>query len=232
MGRGRRGEARALNGALSQIVAFGIAAGLSPIPIVGVVLMLGTPRAKANSLAFAASWVASIFACGTIITLASSGTGAAGSEGDTGTVVWKVVVGVLLVLLGLRYWRQRPRGGEEAKTPKWMETVDRFDAARSAALAFGLSILNPKNLLLVISAAGAVSSAGLSSGDEILAIAIFTAIATIGVAAPIAIFFAMGARSADLLARLKGWMTANNAPIMAVICALLGAYLIVKGLGS
>lgn len=221
-----------MNGALGQILAFGIAAGLSPIPIVGVVLMLGTPRAKVNSLAFACTWAVSIFVVGTLATMLASGTGAAGTPEDSGTVVWQVAIGVLLLLLAARSWRTRPTDGEQAKTPKWMSTIDQFDAARSAAIAFALAIVNPKNLLLVLSAAGATASAGLDSADELLVLTVFTAVASIGVVAPIAIYFAMGERSADLLARLKALMIDNNAAIMAVICALLGAYLIVKGLAG
>lgn len=233
MGRGRRGEARTLNGALSQIVAFGIAAGLSPIPIVGVVLMLGTPRAKTNSLAFAGAWIASILIVGGAALAISSGAGGAGATTtESGTVVWKVVAGILLVAIGLRYWRKRPREGEALEVPKWMAAVDRFKAARAAALAVALSVVNPKNLVLVLGSAAAISDAALSTSDELLALAIFTAIATIGVATPIAIYFAMGERSAPVLARIKDWMIAKNSIVMLVICGLLGAYLIAEGLAG
>ncbi|MFT4050251.1 MAG: GAP family protein [Solirubrobacterales bacterium] len=229
MGRAGRRGARTLSDALGQIFAFGIAAGLSPIPIVGVVLILGTPRARANSIAFAISWVVSIFAVGMIAVLVSGGTGATGKSSESGPVIWQVVVGVLLLLLGGRYWRSRPRGDTRPDTPKWMSTIDSFDARRSAALGLALSILNPKNLLLVLSAAGAVTSASLSSGEETLGIVIFTLIATIGVATPIVIFLAIGERSADLLARLKNWLITNNATVMAALCVVLGAYMIFKG---
>lgn len=195
--------------------------------------MLGTPRAKANSLAFAAAWVVCIFGLGAIALAVSGGTGAAGESGtEGGVVIWKVVFGAALVLIGLRYWRSRPTGDERPKPPKWMSTVDRFNARRAAALAFALSVLNPKNLVLVLSAAAAISGAGIDSANELLALAFFTLIATGGVATPIAIYFALGERSAPLLARLKDWMTANNALIMCVICLLLGAFLIAEGLAG
>jgi cytochrome c biogenesis protein CcdA len=221
-----------VNGLLSQIVAFGVAAGLSPVPIIGVVVMLGTPRAKVNSLAFATSWLVSIFVVGTAATLASSGTGATAASGGSGVVVWQVVLGVLLVLLGLRHWRGRPRDGTQAEMPKWLSTTDQFDAARSAAMGFALSVINPKNLLLVLSAAGAASAADVSTGDQILAIALFTVIATLGVAAPIAIYFALGERSVAVLAKLRRRLIDSNATIMAVICVLLGVYLLAKGLAG
>ena len=54
----------------------------------------------------------------------------------------------------------------------------------------------------------------------------FILIASIGVAAPVVITFAMGARSRDLLDRLKTWMSYNNAVIMAVLLLVIGAKLI------
>jgi hypothetical protein len=38
------------------------------------------------------------------------------------------------------------------------------------------------------------------------ALAVFTLIASLGVAAPVVIYFALGERSTELLARLKEWM--------------------------
>jgi threonine/homoserine/homoserine lactone efflux protein len=89
-----------------------------------------------------------------------------------------------------------------------------------------LSAANPKNLLLAVAGAVAVAGAGLSAGDETLAWIVFVLVASIGVAAPVVISFAMGSRSRELLDRLKGWMAHNNAVIMAVLLLLIGVKLI------
>jgi hypothetical protein len=57
----------------------------------------------------------------------------------------------------------------------------------------------------------------------------------IGVAAPVAIYFALGDRSGPILAGLKDWMARNNAVIMAVLCLVIGAKLVgdaITGLAS
>jgi Sap, sulfolipid-1-addressing protein len=46
------------------------------------------------------------------------------------------------------------------------------------------------------------------------------------VAIPVGIYFALGERSARLLAGLKDWMTEHNAVIMAVLCLIIGVKLI------
>jgi hypothetical protein len=45
---------------------------------------------------------------------------------------------------------------------------------------------------------------------------VFTLIASIGVAVPVAIYFAMGTRATSTLDRLRDWMARNNTVITAV----------------
>lgn len=195
--------------------------------------MLGTPRARTNAPAFMAAWIASILVVGGIAIAVANGSGAeTGDQTSSGASTVKIVFGVLLVILGAKQWRGRPGAGQPPKTPGWMNAVDKFTAARAAALAVGLSVINPKNLVLVISAAGAIAS----TGDEAAAMAgdlvLFTLIATIGVGVPVILYFAMGERSAPILDGLKAWMIRHNALIMTVICAAIGALLIIEGTGE
>ena len=66
--------------AIGQVLSFGVGVALSPIPIIGVVLMLGTPRARANGPAFIAGWIFGLAVVGTIVLLAASGAGASNSS--------------------------------------------------------------------------------------------------------------------------------------------------------
>ena len=50
----------------------------------------------------------------------------------------------------------------------------------------------------------------------------FAVIGTLGVGAPVVLYLAMGERSAELLGRLKAWMSHNNAVIMSVLCLVIG----------
>ena len=98
-----------------------------------------------------------------------------------------------------------------------------------------LAVVNPKNLLLLVGGAAAIAQTGAGTGDQAVALAVFVVIATIGVAAPIAIKFLMGERATGLLGRLHEWMARENATIMAVICLLIGVKLIgdaISGLSS
>jgi hypothetical protein len=85
---------------------------------------------------------------------------------------------------------------------------------------------NPKNLLLTIAAGAAIAQAGISSGQQAIVLAIFIVIATLGLAIPVGIYYALGDRSAEVLSKLRVWMVANNQAIMAVLCSVIAAKLI------
>ena len=219
--------------AIGQVLSLGVGVALSPSPLLGVVLMLATPRARQNGPAFVLGWIAGLAGAGTIVLLLSSGADASESGGPADWVnVLKVILGALLLVVALKQWRGRPRAGAEAEMPKWMQTIDEFRAPKAAGLAVLLSAVNPKNLLLVIGAAAAISQTGTSAGKQAVALAVFVLIGTIGPGAPVAIYFAMGERSKRLLDELRAWMAQNNAVIMAVLCLLIAAKLIGDGISG
>jgi threonine/homoserine/homoserine lactone efflux protein len=219
--------------AIGQVLSLGVGVSLSPIPIIGVVLMLATPRARSNGLAFVLGWVAGLATVGTVVLLVSSGADASESGQPADWVnVLKIVLGLLLLLVAVRQWRGRPHAGEEATMPTWMQTIDEFRPPRAAGLAILLSAVNPKNLLLVVGAAAAIAQTGTSAGSQAVALAVFIAIGTLGPAAPVAIYLAMGERSKRVLDELKAWMSQNNAAIMAVICLVIAAKLIGDGISG
>jgi threonine/homoserine/homoserine lactone efflux protein len=219
--------------AIGQALPFAVGVALSPIPIIGVVLMLATPRARINGLAFLAGWIVGLAVAGTIVLLISGGAEASESGAPADWVNWlKIVLGALLLGVAVKQWRGRPRSGEEAAMPGWMTSVDHFGPGKAAAMGAALSAVNPKNLVLVLGAAAAIAGVGLDAGQDAVAMAIFIAVATLGPGIPVGIYFVMGERSRRLLDELRGWMAQNNAAIMAVICLLIGAKLIGDGISG
>jgi hypothetical protein len=110
--------------------------------------------------------------------------------------------------------------------PKWMATIDKTTPPAALGLAAVLSGANPKNLLLAVGGAVAIAQTGIPGGQQAIAYLIFALIGTLGVGVPVGIYFAMGARSAKLLAALKDWMSQHNAVIMSVLCLIIAAKLI------
>ena len=214
---------KAIGGSLP--LAVGIA--LSPIPIIAVVLMLTSHRAKVNGPAFVAGWLLGLGIVGAIVLSLAGPAGASKSGSPATWVSWiKIVLGVLLLLVAARQFRSRPHGDEQPQMPKWMTTIDKTTPVAAVGLAAVMSGANPKNLLLAVAGAAAIAGTGISGGEQAIAYLIFVLIATLGVGIPVGIYFAMGARSQTLLAGLKDWMSAHNAVIMSVLCLIIAAKLI------
>ena len=214
---------QAIGGSLP--LAVGVA--LSPVAIIAVVLMLTTERARVNGLAFVLGWLIGLAVIGTIVLAIAKSEDASSSGGPATWVSWlKIALGVLLLLVALRQFRSRPRGDEQAALPKWMGAIDKFKPGAALGAGALLTALNPKNLLLTVGGAAAIAQTGISTGQQAIAFLVFAVIGAIGVAVPVVIYFAMGKRSADLLAKLKDWMGQHNAVIMTVLCLIIGVKLI------
>jgi threonine/homoserine/homoserine lactone efflux protein len=214
--------------AIGQMLPVAIGVALSPFPIVAVVLMLATPSGRVNGPAFILGWWLGLAVVGTIVLSIAGDADATESSGAPATwvSVLKLLLGIALLVVGVREWRGRPHDAEEAAVPKWMGAIDKFRPLTALGLGALLSGLNPKNTLLAIGAAAGIASYGLSTGDEIVVYVVFVLVATIGVGAPVAIYFALGERSEHILDGLKAWMVANNAVIMSVLLLVIGVKLI------
>lgn len=213
--------------AIGDFLPSAVGVAISPLPIVAVVLMLVTPRGRVNGPAFVAGWCVGIAVVGTIVLAISSGVDATGSSGPATWVdVLFLLLGLALILMAAMQWRGRPNGAEQPPTPKWMGALDAFTPVKAGGAGIVLSALNPKNLLLTVAGAAAVAQTGISTGSQIGAWVVFVVVASIGVAAPVVIAFALGDRSQKILADLKGWLAHNNAAIMAVLLLIIGVKLI------
>jgi threonine/homoserine/homoserine lactone efflux protein len=213
--------------AIGQALPAAVGVAVSPLPIVAVVLMLVTPQGRVNGPAFIVGWWAGLAVVGVLVLSLSSGAGATSDGAPATWLSWlKLILGVLMLLVAARQWRGRPEGDEEPATPKWMGALEGFTPVKAIGAGMFLSGLNPKNLLLAVAGAAAIAGTGVSTGDETIAWIVFILIASIGVATPVVIAFAMGDRSRALLDRLKTWMARENAVIMAVLLLVIGVKLI------
>ncbi len=220
-----------LTTAIGDLLPLATAVALSPIPIIAVILMLGTPKARTNGPAFAVGWVAGLAAVSMIVLLVSSG----GDDADATSsgVDWlQLLLGLLFLVMAARQWKKRPAEGEEAVLPDWMTSVDHFTAGKSLGLGLALSGANPKNLALTAAAAASIAQAGLTGGEDVVAIAAFVVLGSLTVAGSVLYYVIAPARAAGPLASIKAFMTVHNAVIMMVVLLLLGAKLIGAGLAG
>jgi threonine/homoserine/homoserine lactone efflux protein len=210
--------------------AFGVA--ISPVPIIAVILMLGTPRARSNGPAFALGWIVGLVVVSVVVVLAASGSDDPDSGPSTTVNAIKLLFGLLFLVMALGQWRKRPRPGAEPVMPKWMRAIDRFTAVKSVGLGALLSGANPKNLALTIAAAASIAQAGLSGGSTAVAIAVFVVIGSVTVAGPVLFYLVAHDTAERSLAAIKQYMSDHNAVIMFIVLLVLGAKLLGDGIAG
>ena len=218
-----------LSEAIGDLLPSALAVALSPIPIVAVVLVLGTSRARTAGPSFALGWIAGLLSV-SVVVLLLVGSGSDSDSDDPGLDWLKIAIGVLFLVMAAKQWAKRPRPGEVPEAPSWMATVDSATPARAALLGAALSGANPKNLALTLAAAASIAEAGLDSADKAIATAVFVAVGSTTVAGAVLFYLIDGDRATRPLAALKRFMAENNAVIMMVVLLLLGAKLLGDGL--
>jgi hypothetical protein len=206
---------------------------ISPVPIIAVILMLFTKRAKSNSVGFLGGWVLGLAIVGSIVLIvASIGDFEPNSGESTASAVVRLVLGLLFLAIAVKQWKGRPKPGAKPKTPKWMAAIDSFTPAKSLGLGALLSGVNPKNLALTLAAAVTIAQAELDTGQSIGSLVVFIIIASLSVAAPVFIYLIMGEKASKTLDGWKTWLITNNATVMFVLLLVLGVLLVGKGIGG
>ena len=217
--------------AVGDVLGHAAAIAVSPLAIVAIILILATPRGPLNGLLFTVGWVLGLAALGAVMLVIGGPSGASTHHHPATWVgALHLALGVLLVLFGAREWRRRPRDPAQAQLPTWMAAIDRFTPLKILGLGLALSAANLKNAPLTISAGASISSAGIPVPQQIVTLAIFVIIASLGVLAPLAVYLIMGERAKRVLGSWRDWAVQHNVVVMAVLFFVLGLKLIGDGI--
>jgi threonine/homoserine/homoserine lactone efflux protein len=218
---------------LGQVLPEAIGIALSPFPIIGLILMLLSKNARKNSLMFMLGWLAGLTIVAIIVmALVNAGKISAGESTTQTGVLWgQLLLGIALLFLAFRNWQKRPKAGEQAETPKWMATIDSVQPSRALILGVLLSGVNPKNLLLSVSADATIAAAALTTTETAIVTIAFILISSITIIGPVLYVQIAGERAEKGLNELKVWLLQHNAAIMAVLLLIIGVKLIGDGLG-
>lgn len=217
---------------IGQLLPIAAAVALSPIPIVGVVLVLTSTRGRVNGPAFAAGWLVGLTAVSLVVIGLTGGASDADSTTATGVEWGRAALGVVLLAMAARQWRSRPAPGEQAQMPGWMSSLSELTAMKAVGLGLLLSAANPKNLLLTAAAAATIAQAGLDAGEETVVVAAFVALSSVVVVGVVLASLVAGHRVDAPLASLREFMARNNATIMMVVLLLLGLKVLGDALGG
>ena len=217
--------------AISEVLPFAVGVAISPIPIIAVILILFSDRAKVNGPVFLLGWIIGLSAVTAVVYAVAHAANAATDSTASDSISWiKVILGVALVGAARRQYAKRPRAGEAPTMPKWMASVDDMKPGAAFVLALVCSAVNPKNLVLAAGAAAGVAQVTNSVGDGIVACIVFVVIASVSVGGAVAYSIFGGEKARAHLDDFKAWLLEHNAAVMSVLLLVIGVVLIAKGL--
>ncbi|WP_327088476.1 GAP family protein [Nonomuraea sp. NBC_01738] len=213
-----------------EVLPYAMVVAISPITIIAVILMLLAPKAGGTSFGFLLGWVAGILlATGIFIVLAATiGLGAATGGAPAGASWVKLLLGVLLLVLAVKQWQNRPDEGERAELPGWLTAIDKVTPVKAAMLGFLLSAVNPKNLMMCVAAGVTI----VTGDHRIVPWLVFTILAASTVAIPVIAYAVNAGRMRRPLDNLKVWLEQNNATVLFMLLLVIGVVLLGKGLGG
>lgn len=218
---------------IDVVLPLAVGVALSPVPLIAILLMLLAPKAGSAAVGFLVGWLVGIvlavsvfsFLFGFLPPRDENGTDVLGG-------VLKVGLGTALLVIAIRQWVAIPKAGAEPPLPGWMIAIDTMMARKAIVLSFLLAAVNPKNLLLNAAAGVAIGSSDLDAGAQIAIVILYTVIASASVGLPVMLYRIAGERMATPMERMRAWLEANNAGVMATLLTILSVVLIGKGLAS
>ena len=216
---------------IAEVLTFAIGVAISPVPIIAVILMLFSRRARVNGPVFLVGWIVALALVSGVAYVVADQSDASTSSTTSDTISWgKIVFGALFLLLAARQWRSRPAPGVTPEPPKWMAGIDALTPLKALGLGVLLAEVNPKNLLLTLGAATGLAQLGLSATDAVVSLIAFVVLASLTIAGPVVYYLLGGARAKAELDSLKSWLAVHNAAVMTVLFVVFGVDLIAKGL--
>lgn len=200
---------------------------ISPIPVAGLIVVLASKRGPVKSIAygmgfFVALWVPTFL-------LAWTGQKAIAVPGGSGTsstrgIMIHAGLGVILLVVGAVAFVKHLRKTPDTE-PKWMKTLDSASMPTVFALG-GLIVLNPKNLPLIAAAAVSYAQASLTTFQLVVVVTALAVLGSLLIFLPIVLVHLARTASARLFDKIRPWLIAHNAIILAAVCVIAGAVML------
>jgi len=214
-----------------QITTLALGAAASPLPVVAVLIILITKRARLGSLVAAVCWV---LGNALLITMTVVFAGSI-PEPRSGTDLWwegifTVLLGLGLVVMGVMSRRGRRNSPQPEAPPTWVNSVDHLSPGGAGLVTFSNATTSPKNLALAIAAGRIISRSGLSVTAMTSAAILYVAVASLSIVIPVVLYFVGGDRSVAMLKSWRDSVTEHAAAVMEITLLVLGIGLSIRGL--
>lgn len=222
-----------------QLLVIALEAALYPTLLAAVIVFLRQPHPKKLLAIYLAGGlsVSIVAGCAIVYVLHSSGT----VDGTGSTLNWgaDLVFGLLLLIAAVLLSRhadlrmrerraaKRPPKPEEKHSEPWSQRM--LAGGKTPLVFLAALVLNLPGAAYLI-ALKDIASADISAAHAFELILMFNLIMFLLAEIPLAGMIVAPKRTAVLVDRFNAWLSRNGRTIAIILCAVLGAYLIARGL--
>jgi hypothetical protein len=220
--------------AIGDVLPAAVGVGLNPFAIIAAILLVLSPKTRANGPAFLVGWIVGMVVVAGLAVLVTSPDDISGEDGDAGSTSYAIeaVVGLVLLFLAFNKWKKRPTDDETPEMPKWMGAIESATPITALGIGALFSGVYPKSFLFNFATGTMIAQADLSAGEAIVSVAVYVVVASLGVGAPVIWHMASPGRAASTLEGWRTWLLANDKAITAVLLLVFGVMFFGKGLGG
>lgn len=221
-----------MSNVLVDLIPLVLAATLAPIYPIIVLLLLQSERGLSKAIVFVIGAVAArllqgIF-FGLILAPAVDAETAAGLALIGPTLL--TLVGVLLIVMGVKKWRKGSDDEDGEEAPAWMGTLTEMSTLKAGGAGALLILLAVKQWVITLSAISVIEEAqpGIAAGAGLYLL--FTLATQILVFPPMLAFAIAPQRAAAPLRAAQGWLQRHNRVIVVSVSFVFGAVFLVQGI--
>ncbi|MFT3715083.1 MAG: GAP family protein [Gordonia sp. (in: high G+C Gram-positive bacteria)] len=212
-----------MNGAIGTVLPYAVGIAISPVPIIGAILLLLTRRARVAGPMYLLGWTLGILAI--VVPAALVGSALPHDQQANGdgwlSKAMPLVIGIVFAYLAYLSWRSVPSKGAQTEQPKWMTAIESMSPGKALVIGFGLGFLNIKGALLDLDAGFSV--AGQPAATQAVAITVFTVIGISTVAVPVIAYLIAGHRMDGMLEAVHTWLAKHGTAVVATLMTMLAA---------
>jgi hypothetical protein len=211
-----------------EMLPAAVAFALSPAALVEMILVLLSKRARTNSIVFLVAVVFPVFAVPFLGAAGMSATESSDSSRSTTEGLVLLVLAGLLALLAARNFGRR----RDSTAPAIFDRITDIGPVAVLLLAPGVTVLNPKNLMVLLGAGAVAGRHALSTTELAVAVGAFAVFATLPFLVVVGYVQLGGEAATASLVRWREWLMRHNRLIMAAVLGVLAVVLAAQGLAA
>ena len=213
---------------LLQAYLLAIGGALSVVPILIVILLLGTKDGFHKALNYVLGYTGVFLVIGLVVLSLSQGIDPESGEASAVVSTIYLVLGVLFLIMAAKNIFKHP--DPDAPPPKWITGLSKISPAKSFGIGAALAGLNIKNVAIYISALSIII---LADQDQLTSFILFLLLVLVfcsTVIIPVVIYKTMPEKSRGMLFSMQKWLEKNNRTISIALLLIFGLIFLKKGL--